>query len=146
MPTYTINYSNFKISDKNKNLIAKGITKIHKNVTGANSFFAQVIFYNNQKKSHFMGGKKVLGKQIFLQGLIRGGRTKKIKKKLIISLRNILEKKTKITRDNIWVYIIDLPPQQMIEYGEILPESGKEKIWFSSLSDKLKNKLKKIDS
>jgi hypothetical protein len=34
----------------------------------------------------------------------------------------------------------------MIEYGEILPESGKEKIWFSGLSDKLKNKLKKIDS
>ena len=93
-----------------------------------------------------MGGKKVLDKQIFLQGLIRGGRTMKIKKKLITSLRNILEKKTKITRDNIWVYIIDLPPQQMIEYGEILPESGKEKIWFSGLSDKLKNKLKKIDS
>ena len=32
----------------------------------------------------------------------------------------------------------------MIEYGEVLPESGKEKAWFSKLSKKLKKKLSKI--
>ena len=92
-----------------------------------------------------MGGKKVLDKQIFLQGLIRGGRTIKIKKKLITSLRNILEKKTKITRDNIWVYIIDLLPQQMIEYGEVLPKSGQEKKWFNLLTPSLRKRLKKME-
>ena len=33
----------------------------------------------------------------------------------------------------------------MIEYGEILPKSGKEKIWFNKLPKSLKVKLKKLD-
>jgi hypothetical protein len=33
----------------------------------------------------------------------------------------------------------------MIEYGEILPQSGKEEVWFNSLSKLLQKKLKKID-
>ena len=44
-----------------------------------------------------------------------------------------------------WVYLLDLIPSQMIEYGEILPESGEEKSWFKSLSKSLQRKLKKID-
>ncbi len=146
MPTYTVNYSNFTINKNKKKEIALGITKIHKLVTGANSFFAQVIFSNNKKNNHFMGGKKVKGKQIFLEGKIRSGRSKGIKLRLITSLRDILTKTTEITKDNVWVYLIDLPPKQMIEYGEILPDSGKEKIWFSRLPKNLKNKLKKIDT
>jgi hypothetical protein len=33
----------------------------------------------------------------------------------------------------------------MLEYGEILPEPGKELEWFSNLSAELKEKLSKID-
>ena len=36
--------------------------------------------------------------------------------------------------DFVWVYLEDLLPDQMIEYGEVLPKSGKEKKW--------KNKMK----
>ena len=42
-------------------------------------------------------------------------------------------------------YIIDLPPSQMIEYGAVLPESGKEKQWFVGLSSKLKKKLSALE-
>ena len=35
--------------------------------------------------------------------------------------------------------------EQMIEYGKILPQSGKEIDWFNSLSKTLQKKLKKID-
>jgi hypothetical protein len=34
----------------------------------------------------------------------------------------------------------------MVEYGEILPKSGKEIAWYNSLSKSLKIKLKKIDA
>ena len=47
--------------------------------------------------------------------------------------------------NGLWVYIIDLPPSQMIEYGAVLPESGKEKQWFMSLSSKLKKKLSALE-
>ena len=54
-------------------------------------------------------------------------------------------KNTKLKSDCLWVYLEDLPPQQMIEYGEILPKSGEEKKWFKSLSTSLKKRLKRIE-
>ena len=92
-----------------------------------------------------MGGKKVREPSIFLLGQIRAGRPKKIKDKLISNLRDIIIEKSKLDETQVWVYIIDLPPSQMIEYGVVLPESGKEKSWFSGLSKKLKRKLSKIE-
>ena len=145
MPTYTVKYSNFKLTPKQKKFIADGITKTHSKFTGANTFFAQVIFQKNENKSHFIGGKLVRNKEIFLNGQIRAGRTSTIKKNLILGLREILIKNTKLKSDCLWVYLEDLPPQQMIEYGEILPKSGKEKKWFKSLSTSLKKRLKRIE-
>ncbi len=138
MPTYTVKYSNFKLSQKQKSLIAADITATHSKFTGANTFFAQVIFQKNQKNTHFLGGKLVKTKEIFLNGQIRAGRTSKVKKKLILGLRKILIKNTKLQSDFVWVYLEDLLPDQMIEYGEVLPKSGQEKKWFNSLSQSLK--------
>ena len=144
MPTYTVTNSNFNLTSKQQKNLAEGITKVHNVVTGANTYFAQVIFIKTKKNNHFMGGKKVREPSIFLLGQIRAGRPKKIKDKLISDLRNIVIKNSKLNETQIWVYIVDLPPSQMIEYGEVLPESGKEKLWFSKLSKKLKKKLSKI--
>ena len=145
MPTYTVKYSNFKLSSKQKKIIANGITKTHSKFTGANTFFAQVIFQKNENNAHFMGGKLVKNKEIFLNGQIRAGRTLVIKKKLILGLREVLTQNTKIKKDFVWVYLEDLPPQQMIEYGEILPKSGEEKKWFKSLSISLRKRLKRLE-
>ena len=51
----------------------------------------------------------------------------KVKKQLIFGLRKILIKNTKLQSDFVWVYLEDLLPDQMIEYGEVLPKSGQEK-------------------
>ena len=67
MPTYIVKYSNINLSQKQKNSIANDITNTHSKFTGANTFFAQVIFQKNQKNSHFMGGKLVKTKEIFLK-------------------------------------------------------------------------------
>tara|TARA_B110000196_G_scaffold311617_1_gene315816 strand:+ start:101 stop:478 length:378 start_codon:yes stop_codon:yes gene_type:complete len=124
MPTYLVTNSNFELKTKQKEEIAKGITKIHNIVTGANTYFAQVIFNKTKDNDHFMGGKKVEEPQIFLHGQIRAGRSSEIKKKLVLDLRDILVKKAKLSETQVWVYIVDLTPAQMIEYGALLPESG----------------------
>ena len=146
MPTYTVINSNFNLKPVQKKEIAKGITKVHNLVTGANKYFAQVIFNKTEDNDHFMGGKIVKDPQLFLHGQIRAGRNSEVKEKLIMDLRNILIEKSKLDETQVWVYIVDLLPSQMIEYGSILPESGKEKEWFENLSNKLKKKLAKIDS
>ena len=145
MPTYTVTNSNFNLTNKQQKDLAQGITKVHNVVTGANTYFAQVIFNKTKKNNHFMGGKKVKEPSIFLLGQIRAGRPKKTKDRLISDLKNILVKKTKLDETQVWVYIVDLPPSQMIEYGAVLPESGKERQWFKSLSNKLKKKLSQME-
>ena len=96
-------------------------------------------------RDSFMGGKKVKEPSLFLLGQIRAGRPKKTKDRLISDLKNILVKKTKLDETQVWVYIVDLPPAQMIEYGAVLPESGKELQWFKGLSNKLKKKLSQME-
>ena len=145
MPTYTVTNSNFNLTSQQQKKIAEGITKVHNVVTGANIYFAQVIFNKTKKNNHFMGGKKVKEPSMFLLGQIRAGRTKEIKDKLISKLKDILIKKSKLDETQVWVYIIDLPPSQMIEYGAVLPESGKENEWFSNLSPKLRKKLSALE-
>ena len=145
MPTYTVTNSNFNLTSKQQQNLAQGITKVHNVVTGANTYFAQVIFNKTKKNNHFMGGKKVKEPSLFLLGQIRAGRPKKTKDRLISDLKNILVKKTKLDETQVWVYIVDLPPAQMIEYGAVLPESGKELQWFKGLSNKLKKKLSQME-
>ena len=65
MPTYIVKYSNFNLSQKQKNSLANDISNTHSKFTGANTFFAQVIFQKNEKNSHFMGGKLVKTKEFF---------------------------------------------------------------------------------
>ena len=145
MPTYTVTNSNFNLSSKQQKNLAEGITKVHNVVTGANTYFAQVIFNKTKKNNHFMGGKKVKEPSLFLFGQIRAGRSKEVKDKLIADLKDVLVSNSKLDETQIWVYIIDLPPSQMIEYGSVLPESGKEKQWFVGLSNKLKKKLSDLE-
>ena len=146
MPTYTVTNSNFNLSSKQQKNLAEGITKVHNVVTGANTYFAQVIFNKTKENNHFMGGKKVKEPSLFLLGQIRAGRPKKIKNKLISDLKDTVIKNSKLDETQIWVYINDLPPSQMIEYGAVLPESGKESEWFTNLSPKLKKKLSAIEN
>ena len=146
MPTYFVNLSNIKLSKIIKEKIAKKITKIHNKATDANKYFAQVIFNDTKKGDHYMGGKLVSKSEIFIYGHIRSGRTAIVKNELIKGLREIIKKNTKLEKDNVWVYLLDLKPNQMIEYGEILPKSGGEKKWFKNLPTKLKIRLNNIDN
>ena len=145
MPTYTVTNSNFNLSSKQQKKLAEGITKVHNVVTGANTYFAQVIFNKTKKNNHFMGGKKVKEPSLFLLGQIRAGRSKEVKDKLIADVKDVLVSNSKLDETQVWVYIIDLPPSQMIEYGAVLPESGKEKQWLMGLSNKLKKKLSALE-
>ena len=49
MPTYTVITSNLELDESKKKSIAEGITKIHSKTTGANTYFAQVIFNETKK-------------------------------------------------------------------------------------------------
>ena len=145
MPTYTVTYSNAKLSLVQMENIAQAITKTHNECTGANTYFAQVIFQETPSGNHFMGGKPVQDSQIFLHGQIRAGRSPELKENLILAMREALIKSSGLRKDQVWIYIVDLIPAQMVEYGEILPPSGKENEWFANLPSDLQTKLKALE-
>ena len=36
---------------------------------------------------------------------------------------------------SVWVYITDLAPRQMVEFGHVLPEAGDEAQWAAALPE-----------
>ena len=145
MPTYTVNLSSFELSAEQKERIARVITRTHYSVTGANPCFAQVIFNALPEGNHYIGGKKLSETLLFLHGQIRAGRSPEVKEKLILDLRDELVKASGLDKSQVWIYLLDLTPKQMIEYGEILPQSGNESQWFAGLEPGLKEKLSSLD-
>ncbi len=44
----------------------------------------------------------------------------------------------------IWVYLCSLAPDDMVEYGHVLPRPGAEQQWFQTLPSELKRYLSSI--
>ena len=133
MPTYIVSAAVGRLSADVKQRIAEDITRIHNQATGAQSFFAQVIFNDVTHGNHYVGGSPLRTEQIFVHGHIRAGRTAERKRELLEGMVDAISETTSVAKRYIWAYISELPPAQMIEYGHVLPEPGSEENWLSSL-------------
>lgn len=40
---------------------------------------------------------------------------------------------TAVKEDDIWVYLCNLAPTDMVEYGHVLPQPGEEAAWYDQL-------------
>jgi phenylpyruvate tautomerase PptA (4-oxalocrotonate tautomerase family) len=74
MPTYFCTTLEGRLTAEQKGKIAGEITRVHCEVTGAPSFFAQVIFDEVKPGNYFMGGAPLKHDQLFIYGHIRSGR------------------------------------------------------------------------
>jgi phenylpyruvate tautomerase PptA (4-oxalocrotonate tautomerase family) len=133
MPTYIVSAAAGRLSADTKQRIAEDITRIHNQATGAQSFFAQVIFNEVPQGNHFVGGRPLRSEQIFVHGHIRAGRTAERKRELLEGIVDAISKTTDVATRYVWAYLSELPPAHMIEYGHVLPEPGSEAGWLSSL-------------
>ena len=135
MPTYVVHATQGRLTAQHKEAIAGEITRAHSKATGAQGFFAQVIFNEIPAGCHFMGGKRIETDQIFVHGQIRAGRTKEQKRALLDDIVNSIAAATKMEKRCLWAYLAELPPSQMVEYGQVLPEPGEEDSWLQSLCE-----------
>jgi phenylpyruvate tautomerase PptA (4-oxalocrotonate tautomerase family) len=146
MATYSVSYAGFALTTHQKFNLAKTITKIHADVTGAEAYFAQVVFKQLDLHDCFIGGVLLDEPHIFLNGQIRQGRSEQIKKQLLVELEIAIQGATRLAGHQIWAYIDDIPPVQMIEYGQILPTVGDDGVWFSTLPASIQKKLIYLNS
>ena len=133
MPTYHCTSPAGLLDAGKKSAIAAEITRIHNAVTGAASFFAQVIYTDVAKGNHFMGGAPLASEQIFVHGFIRAGRSVPDRQRLVTEMVTAIADLSGLTKRLVWVYVTEIPARQMAEYGHILPEPGDEKTWLDGL-------------
>lgn len=135
MPTYILTAPADRLSAPQKARIATEITRVHKEITGASSFFAQVIVNEVPAGNHFVGGKPLAGETFHLQGQIRAGRSAIDRARLLLALRDAVVGGAATEAASVWVYLLDIPPRDMIEYGHVLPEPGHEATWLAALPE-----------
>jgi len=136
MPTYFCTTLEGRLTAEQKSKIAGEITRIHGEVTGAPSFFAQVIFQEIKPGNYFMGGAPLKHDQVFVYGIIRGGRAAVDKSRLIAVMAKAVGEVANVeNRRSVWVYVGELPAWQMIEFGHLLPEPGDEPAWTAALPE-----------
>jgi phenylpyruvate tautomerase PptA (4-oxalocrotonate tautomerase family) len=135
VPTYQVTAIEGALKPAQKALLAKEITRVHREVTGAPGFFAQVIFQFVKPGDWFMGGAPMTHDHIFVHGHIRAGRGVVDKHKLITHMAEAVRKASGWPSTGVWVYVSELIPRQMIEFGYILPEAGDELQWTANLPE-----------
>ena len=135
MPTYTVTSIEGCLDGSQRAQIASELTRIHSEATGAPSYFAQVLFIEVKPDRYFVGGGLLRGHQVFVNGQIRAGRSAESKDKLISGIADAVAVASNLSKNNIWVYITDLLPRQMVEFGHVLPEPGDEAKWADALPE-----------
>ena len=146
MATYSVYYAGISLNTHQKFQLANSITKIHAEVTDAEAYFAQVIFKELNLHDFFIGGVLLDEPHIFLNGQIRSGRSEQTKKQLLVELEIAIQSICRIAGHQIWAYIDEVSPGQMIEYGQILPAVGDDSVWFSTLPAAIQKKLNYLNS
>jgi phenylpyruvate tautomerase PptA (4-oxalocrotonate tautomerase family) len=143
MPTYVCSVPNGKLSDLQKQEIATAISHRHSEATGAPPFFVQVVVEEQGTSKRFLGGTAT-DNHIWIRGDIRAGRTEKQRGQIALNVMNDVSRITGNPIDDIWVYLCNLAPTDMVEYGHVLPRPGEEQQWFASLPLSLRKYLESL--
>jgi hypothetical protein len=67
-----------------------------------------------------------------------------MKEKLLARLTTDVAVASQMKPNCVWVYVSELPPNQMVEFGRVLPLHGKEAEWSASLPEAEKARLEGI--
>ena len=134
MPTYTVTSANVVLTAHHEADIAAAITRAHHEATGAPAFFAQIIFNEIAAGKHYIGGKPYSAPHLFVQGLIRAGRSAEVKAALIKAIAARVQTIAGVGSEDVWVYIQEIAATEMIEFGRVLPEPGAEEAWRQAMS------------
>lgn len=142
MPTYIVTAPQGRLSAVHKIKLADDITRVHCDITGAPSYFAQVIFHDVPGGNYFVGGKALKDvDHVYLHGTIRAGRDASTKERMLVELMRLVSRSAQMQEHCVQVYLSEIPARQVLEFGKILPLPGEEAAWFDSIPEPLRDRL-----
>ena len=140
MPTYVCSVPSSLLDDRQKVEIAQAITERHSEATGAPSFFVQVEIDETPSRQRYLGGTP-MNDHIWIRGDIRAGRPDNARQQLMLAIMQDVSRIARIPNSSVWIYLCNLTPTDMVEYGHVLPAPGQEPQWFASLPEALQRHL-----
>jgi hypothetical protein len=60
---------------------------------------------------------------------------------MMLRMMREVAKITEVREDDIWIYLCNLIPTDMVEYGHVLPQPGEEAAWYDRLPKALREHL-----
>lgn len=120
MPYYQFTISEGSSSAKHKAEIAEAITDVHCEMTGVDPIFVSVSFVEVPRDGLYLAGKPVSGARMV--GLIRR-RPEEAKRELLLRLGKAWSTATGEPFDSAIMFLVDIPGQQALENGELLPDT-----------------------
>jgi phenylpyruvate tautomerase PptA (4-oxalocrotonate tautomerase family) len=109
---------------KHKAEVAAAMTKVHSEVTGAPGVYVHCSFTEVAPGSVFVAGEAVDGPRMV--GLIRSGRSTEVRARLINKLADAWCEITGDAKESLAIFIVEIPGANVMENGEILPETSEE--------------------
>ena len=125
MPLYRCAVVEGRTREEQRAWIAKEIVRIHCGVTGAPASFVHA-FFSESPLSALPSGK-----QAFVLGSIRSGRTDEQKRRIVAELTDVVADVLGCGADEVGVATVDVPSKWIMEGGELLPEPGEEAEWLA---------------
>ncbi len=129
MPNYHCLIQDELISRSARDAIAKGITDIHCAATGAPRFFVHVLFWPIEAENCYSGGTNA--QVAIIRAQVRQGRTPELKRRLLEEISELWVKETGMSKNNLLVTFDEIPGENAMEFGMILPEVRDEAEWLA---------------
>ncbi len=141
MPTYVVSSRAGHLGDERKASIARAIARRHGEATGAPSYLVQVVHEEKAPGDRTIGGRPA-DRHIWIRGDVRAGRSASQRQQLMLTIMRDVARIADIAETDVWIYLCNLAPTDMIEFGHVLPEPGGEAEWFEALPDTLRDELR----
>jgi len=138
LPTYVCSVPPRRLTPAQKTQLAQAISQRHSEATGAPSFFVQVVVEESESKVRFLGGSPI-NAHIWIRGDIRVGRPEAVRRSLMLNIMHVVSVVTGVKAQDIWIYLCNLEPTDMVEFGHVLPMPGDESAWFDALPKPLQD-------
>jgi phenylpyruvate tautomerase PptA (4-oxalocrotonate tautomerase family) len=104
--------------------IARAVTQVHSELTGAPARYVHCSFSEAPRGSMFVDGAETTSPR--MMGLIRAGRPEELRAHLIHGIADAWSRITGDAKDELSIFLYEVPGANCFEYGSILPEASQD--------------------
>lgn len=148
MPTYTCYTAPGKLTAEQKQELADWLTTVYFEEFGLSRYMTQVIFHEVAKDDRYIAGKPARPDLVWTRCDVREGRSVEMKTKLLRRIQQGVAKIANVPEEAVWTYFCDLPPEDIMEWGHIMPPlrdtRPNDAAWFQELSPPFKEYLRQL--